>query len=127
MFHNANKVTVTGGTFTHVGAGAVKESHWKGLRLLQHKIAPGAFHNSAERYDPPKCHPHTRRAVLKKIMDWVTDVNKASPLCGYTDRQAQGSLPLLKRWRISATGRGYLQRASFSVAVQRVEILKLSL
>jgi len=45
--------------------------------LLQH-IAPGAFHNSDERYDPPKCHPHTRKAVLKKIMDWVKDANKVT-------------------------------------------------
>jgi hypothetical protein len=41
-------------------------------------MAPGAFHNSDERYDPPKCHPHTRRAVLKKIMDWVKDPNKVA-------------------------------------------------
>ena len=46
------------------------------MELLQQHIAPGAFHNSEERYDPPKCHPHTRRAVLKKIMNWVKDANK---------------------------------------------------
>ena len=46
------------------------------MKLLQRYMAPGAFHNSEERYDAPKCHPHTRRAVLKKIMDWVKDVNK---------------------------------------------------
>ena len=40
---------------------------------LLEKIVPGAFHNSAERYDPPKCHPHTRKAVLKRIMLWVDD------------------------------------------------------
>ena len=33
---------------------------------------------SDERYDPPKCHPHTRRAVLKKIIDWVKDPNKVA-------------------------------------------------
>ena len=43
------------------------------MKLLRQYIAPGAFHNSEERYDPPKCHPHTRRAVLEKIMDWVKD------------------------------------------------------
>lgn len=48
------------------------------LILLQQKIASGAFHNSDERYDPPKCHPHTRQAILKKIMDWVKDVQKSS-------------------------------------------------
>ena len=41
--------------------------------LLEKYVAPGAFHNSAERHDPPKCHPHTREAVLKKIMMWVDD------------------------------------------------------
>ena len=48
------------------------------MELLQQHIAPGAFHNSDERYDPPKCHPHTRRAVLKKIMDWVKDPYKVA-------------------------------------------------
>ena len=47
-------------------------------KVLHQHIAPGAFHNSDERYDPPKCHPHTRRAVLKKIMDWVKDPNKVA-------------------------------------------------
>ena len=32
---------------------------------------PGAFHNSLERGDPPKCHKRTREAILNKIMDWV--------------------------------------------------------
>ena len=48
------------------------------MERLERYIAPGAFHNSEERYDPPKCHPHTRRAVLKKIMDWVKHVNKVA-------------------------------------------------
>ena len=40
---------------------------------LLENIVPGAFHNSAERYDPPKCHLHTREAVLRRIMLWVDD------------------------------------------------------
>ena len=48
------------------------------MELLQQHIAPGAFHNSGERYDPPKCHPHTRRAVLKEIIDWMKDPNKVA-------------------------------------------------
>ncbi|KDR66259.1 hypothetical protein GALMADRAFT_20971, partial [Galerina marginata CBS 339.88] len=31
----------------------------------------GAFHNSGDRYDPPKCYPNTRVAVLEKVMDWI--------------------------------------------------------
>jgi len=48
------------------------------MEFLQQHIAPGAFHDSDERYDPPKCHPQTRRAVLEKITDWVKDVNKVA-------------------------------------------------
>ncbi|KDR67307.1 hypothetical protein GALMADRAFT_25677, partial [Galerina marginata CBS 339.88] len=33
--------------------------------------SPGAFHNSGERFDPPKCYPNTRVAVLAKVMDWI--------------------------------------------------------
>ncbi len=35
--------------------------------LLEH------FHNSAERHDPPKCHPRTREAIQQKILDWAMD------------------------------------------------------
>jgi hypothetical protein len=48
------------------------------MELLQQHIAPGAFHNSDERYDPPKCHPHTREAVVQKIMNWVKDADKVA-------------------------------------------------
>jgi len=48
------------------------------MEFLQQYIAAGAFHNSDERYDPPKCHPHTRKAVLKKILDWVKDEDKVA-------------------------------------------------
>ncbi|KAF8798299.1 hypothetical protein BYT27DRAFT_7123300, partial [Phlegmacium glaucopus] len=41
------------------------------MRKLGKIIAPGAFHNSKERRDPPKCHPKTREVVLKEIMNWV--------------------------------------------------------
>ena len=48
------------------------------MELLKQNVALGASHNSAERYDPPKCHPHTREAVLMKIEDWVKDAHKVS-------------------------------------------------
>ncbi|KIM37667.1 hypothetical protein M413DRAFT_47349, partial [Hebeloma cylindrosporum] len=50
------------------------------LQLLFSSISSGAFHNSAERYDAPKCHPQTRLAILEKIMNWIKDVtNPQSP------------------------------------------------
>ncbi|KAF9472352.1 hypothetical protein BDN70DRAFT_971235, partial [Pholiota conissans] len=31
----------------------------------------GAMHDSSTRFDPPKCHPNTRVAVLEYIMGWI--------------------------------------------------------
>jgi hypothetical protein len=39
--------------------------------ILHRATATAAFHNSKERFDPPKCHPNTRLAVLTKIMKWI--------------------------------------------------------
>ena len=30
-----------------------------------------AYHNSADRFDAPKCHPNTRVAILNKLADWA--------------------------------------------------------
>ncbi|KAF9484804.1 hypothetical protein BDN70DRAFT_56494 [Pholiota conissans] len=68
MFNGAKNLVITGGTFTHYN---VESS---GLEILHKQTAPSAFHNSGERFDPPKCHPNTRVAVLNRIMDWVLAV-----------------------------------------------------
>jgi len=47
-----------------------------GLSLLRANAAPEAFHNSSERYDKPKCHPHTRTAVINEIMTLASDEEK---------------------------------------------------
>jgi len=39
--------------------------------ILTENVAHTTFHNSGARFDPPKCHPNTRVAILQKIMDWV--------------------------------------------------------
>ncbi|KAF9471115.1 hypothetical protein BDN70DRAFT_998720, partial [Pholiota conissans] len=84
MFSGSKNVAVTGGTFTMTGEfhthNHVMNPHVddgrEGIRLLQQNISPGAFHNSDERYDPPKCHPRTREAIIKKIMEWIKDPDK---------------------------------------------------
>ncbi|KAF9558696.1 hypothetical protein CPC08DRAFT_549907 [Agrocybe pediades] len=73
---------VTGGTFNNAERDVNIYNHIidikepLGIELLRKNVAVGAFHNSADRFDPPKCHPHTRKAVLKEIMDWVGDEDK---------------------------------------------------
>ncbi|KAF8991824.1 hypothetical protein BDQ17DRAFT_1432803 [Cyathus striatus] len=41
------------------------------LKTLVSAACPGAGHESAERADPPKCHPNTRLTVISEIMEWV--------------------------------------------------------
>ena len=42
-----------------------------GIDVLLEASAPGAFHDSGERFDPPKCHPRTRIHILAKIMNCI--------------------------------------------------------
>ncbi len=42
-----------------------------GFHVLQEHVAPSAFHNSKQRIDPPRCHAHTREAVLEELFDWI--------------------------------------------------------
>jgi len=44
-----------------------------GLQNLHKAIAGGAFHDSAERFPPPKCHPETRKAIIRHILKWIQD------------------------------------------------------
>ncbi|KAF8955636.1 hypothetical protein BDZ97DRAFT_260710 [Flammula alnicola] len=86
MFPDAKGIAITGGRFTNVEGGDVNhvqytfnmagnadDSHARAMEILCQNIASGAFHDSAERFDPPKCHPDTRQAIVKKIMDWIED------------------------------------------------------
>ncbi|KAF9008220.1 hypothetical protein BDQ17DRAFT_1388780 [Cyathus striatus] len=41
-------------------------------------MVPEASHDASERYDAPKCHPETRKAVLSNIMSWVNSDNEAT-------------------------------------------------
>ncbi|TFK33119.1 hypothetical protein BDQ12DRAFT_574972, partial [Crucibulum laeve] len=40
----------------------------------------GAVHNSYERYDPPKCHPETRAAVIEMILSWANNRQRTSSI-----------------------------------------------
>ncbi|KDR78558.1 hypothetical protein GALMADRAFT_243978 [Galerina marginata CBS 339.88] len=73
MFQNSKNISIHGGNFTAV-------TQKQGKDIWGNHIAPGAFHNSRERleYDPPKCHPQTRVAVIQAIIDWIEDGQKTS-------------------------------------------------
>jgi hypothetical protein len=90
MFAPNTQALISGGTFTQVfnddghyhryrraslsKSSSVKLTDFKSVEssdILHRATATTAFHNSDERFDPPKCHPNTRLAVLNKIMKWI--------------------------------------------------------
>ncbi|KAF8198435.1 hypothetical protein BJ912DRAFT_26103 [Pholiota molesta] len=65
---------ISGGQFTQAESVVNNVNHPrpKAFEDLQQRVAPAAFHNSAQRIDPPRCHPDTRVAILQEIYDWIT-------------------------------------------------------
>ncbi|KDR67318.1 hypothetical protein GALMADRAFT_1128545 [Galerina marginata CBS 339.88] len=72
MFQHSRNFGIDRSTFHSEYHGPIHlSSHKTGMEVLLQAASPGAFHNSGERFDPPKCYPNTRVAVLKKVMDWI--------------------------------------------------------
>jgi GTPase SAR1 family protein len=46
----------------------------QGLHILDHTIAGGASHDSAERYVQPQCHPDTRKRILDVLYRWACGI-----------------------------------------------------
>ena len=67
--HNGNPefgMTISG-SFRQASLSMVRE----GLQKLELGVSFGAIHDSAERSPPPNCHPGTRNAVRKIILNWI--------------------------------------------------------
>ncbi|KAF8198434.1 hypothetical protein BJ912DRAFT_874432 [Pholiota molesta] len=64
---NVNNTSFSGGIHQHNPSERIRP----GLKLLQKRVATSAFHNSAQRVDPPRCHPDTRVAIQNEIYDWI--------------------------------------------------------
>ena len=83
MFNNSHNVAIGGGTFNltqHRASGKsfldyelVRDSDdiFVAFVQLRGTIADGAMHNSGERFDPPKCYPGTRVAILETLLHWI--------------------------------------------------------
>ncbi|CAA7269707.1 unnamed protein product [Cyclocybe aegerita] len=64
---NANDVLITGGQFNQLTLLAP---------VVPDFVSLAAFHDSAARFDAPKCHPNTRVAILEKITYWALHVRE---------------------------------------------------
>ncbi|KDR79076.1 hypothetical protein GALMADRAFT_63922 [Galerina marginata CBS 339.88] len=109
---------------------------YPGKDLWDNHIAPGAFHNSRERleYDPPKCHPETRVAVIQAIIDWIEDGQKTTFIKWLNGAAGVGKSAIAQKiaelchesgclaasffWSRSAAGRNDEERLVASLAYQ---------
>ncbi|KAJ7252282.1 hypothetical protein C8J57DRAFT_1077537 [Mycena rebaudengoi] len=64
FFASSSSVQINGGSFYDVAGGH------ECLHVLYHAVAGNAFHDSAERYPPPRCHPETRTKMLDDLWTW---------------------------------------------------------
>ncbi|KAF9473573.1 hypothetical protein BDN70DRAFT_843349, partial [Pholiota conissans] len=74
MFAHSRNLAITGGEFTHIN---YAQSAFDKLKDIS---APSALYDSSARYDPPKCHPNTRVAVLEYLIGWIFGRNDPEAL-----------------------------------------------
>ncbi|PPQ91078.1 hypothetical protein CVT25_014711 [Psilocybe cyanescens] len=73
-FHGSRNFSIDNSTFNTVTN--QYQGPKGGFEHLQEHVAHGAFHDSSERFDPPKCHHNTRVAIIKRITDWISGLNE---------------------------------------------------
>ncbi|KAJ7744858.1 hypothetical protein B0H16DRAFT_984576 [Mycena metata] len=63
--------SINGGTFIGGDLNHIQRPRETGLHILHRAIAGDAFHDSAERYPQPRCHPNTRLRMLDMLGNWA--------------------------------------------------------
>lgn len=81
--------------------------------VLHQHIAVGALHDSAERFNPPRCLPETRGAILSEIMEWVTRTNRETYLLWLYGMVGTGKSALAQSIAEQCHARGLLAASFF--------------
>ncbi|KAF9470089.1 hypothetical protein BDN70DRAFT_889252, partial [Pholiota conissans] len=77
MFAHSRNLVFTGGQFVN---NTIEYRTTTAFEKLQKASSMGAMHDSSTRFDPPKCHPNTRVAVLEYIIGWIFGRNDPEAL-----------------------------------------------
>ncbi|KAJ7445938.1 hypothetical protein B0H11DRAFT_2249115 [Mycena galericulata] len=70
--------SINGGTFISGNVNNVQRHGEAGLHILHRAITGDAFHDSAERYPQPQCHPDTRTKLLDVLQKWACGMEPPS-------------------------------------------------
>ncbi|KAJ7511433.1 hypothetical protein B0H11DRAFT_871593 [Mycena galericulata] len=65
------QTTINGGTFISGNVTQIQQEGEQGLHILYRAAANDAFHDSAERFPQPRCHPETRTKMLSVLESWA--------------------------------------------------------
>ncbi|THU83107.1 hypothetical protein K435DRAFT_766070 [Dendrothele bispora CBS 962.96] len=105
LFPQSHHIVLHDSSVTAIGGNQINYTEEAGLRLLYQEIAQvGAFYDSEDRFPPPRCHPHTREAVLADISAWITEQNTSS-LQNSNQDSVQSSQALV-HWLYGPAGAG---------------------
>ncbi|KAJ7483570.1 hypothetical protein FB451DRAFT_1393659 [Mycena latifolia] len=69
---------ITGGTFIGGNVNQTQRHGEAGLHILHRVSAGDAFHDSAERFPQPQCHPETRKDILDELWNWASETDPSS-------------------------------------------------
>ncbi|KAJ7097701.1 hypothetical protein C8R44DRAFT_859847 [Mycena epipterygia] len=72
------RTNISGGTFIGGNVNHIERRGEPGLQMLYRGAACDAFHDSAERYPQPKCHPETRTKMLDDLYTWASNDDRSS-------------------------------------------------
>ncbi|KAJ7810074.1 hypothetical protein B0H14DRAFT_2524431 [Mycena olivaceomarginata] len=77
-FPHMSSQSIHGSTFNVIRGNVNSIQHQgESARQFLHRIgACDAFHNSAERFPQPKCHPETRTKMLDRLWDWTRGIER---------------------------------------------------
>ncbi|KAJ6571559.1 hypothetical protein B0H19DRAFT_1231310 [Mycena capillaripes] len=65
---------IRGGTFIGGNVNIIQRHGEAGMPILHRAIAGDAFHDSAERFPQPRCHPETRQKLLDVLWNWACGI-----------------------------------------------------
>ncbi|KAF8198318.1 hypothetical protein K438DRAFT_704626 [Mycena galopus ATCC 62051] len=65
---------IRGGTFIGGNVNIIQRHGEAGMPILHRHKAGDAFHDSADRFPQPRCHPETRQKLLDALWDWACGI-----------------------------------------------------
>ncbi|KAJ6615732.1 hypothetical protein B0H10DRAFT_50618 [Mycena sp. CBHHK59/15] len=105
--HYEPSTTIHGGTFVSGNVNNIRRQGEIGLHILYRAVSGDAFHNSAERFPQPKCHPETRTEMLQELQNWSAQTDSSSSILWLNGPAGSGKSAIAQTFaqQLDATGR----------------------